>query len=350
VMFAPTVELSATNGEASLSADLSWVDVGGWELKASWELTLAEECGFSTEVEFTFPVLVPVFGPTYGIIRGRAFIDENGNGRFDPGEEGVPNLLLSANGAQAITGRDGRFVFWPLLPGRYQVGIAELPFGLYPLRKLPIEVTLRAGQEVELSIHMESKSQIGGTVFHDLNKNGVRDAGEPGVAGVELLITNLTFAKRVYTDSVGRFSLEVPPGTYTVELVVASLPARFEPTTPTRVQVLVKERAFARVQFGAWQRPREIIVTFVPPVARFTWSPERPKAYETVTLDASESYDPNGRVVKYEWDLEVRGEHIKREGKIIQYAFPEGTHKVTLTVTDNDGLTDTRTEYISVAD
>jgi len=197
-------------------------------------------------------------------------------------------------------------------------------------------VNLAAGREIELSLPMESKSQIGGSVFHDLNKNGVRDAGEPGVAGV--------------TDSVGRFSLEVPPGTYTVELVVASLPARFEPTTPTRVQVLVKERAFARVQFGAWQRPREIIVTFVPPVARFAWSPERPKAYETVTLDASESYDPNGRVVKYEWDLEVRGKHIRREGKIIQYAFPEGTHRVTLTVTDNDGLTDTTTRELIVTE
>jgi len=208
---APTIELSATNGETSLSADLSWVDVAGWELKASLELTLAEESGFSTEVEFTFPVVVPFFGPTYGIIRGRAFIDENRNGRFDPGEEGVPNLLLSANGAQAITGRDGRFVFWPMLPGRYQVEFAELPFGITPLRKLPVEVTLRASQEIELSLPLESKSQISGTVFHDLNKNGVRDAGELGIAGVELLITNLAFAKRVYTDSVGRFSLEVPP-------------------------------------------------------------------------------------------------------------------------------------------
>ena len=341
VMFTPTVKLSAGNGECSLSADLSWVDVAGWELKASWELSLAEECEFSTEVEFTFPVLVPVFGPTYGIIRGRAFIDENKNGRFDPGEEGVPNLLLSANGAQAITGSDGRFVFWPLLPGHYQVGIAELPFGLSLLRKLPIEVTLRAGQEIELSLPMESKSQIGGTVFHDLNKNGVRDAGEPGVAGVEILIRNLTFAKRVYTDSVGRFSLEVPPGTYTVELVVASLPARFEPTTPTRVQVLVKEREFVQVQFGAWQRPREII--FVPqvPIARFEYTPALPTVGEQVVFDASGSEAPApAEIVSYEWEFRKGPTVVRASGERVTVIFEEaGTWLVILKVTDSAGRT-----------
>jgi len=340
VIFAPTIELSATNGEASLSANLSWVDVAGWEIKASLELTLAEESGFSTEVEFTFPMLVPFFGPTYGIIRGRAFIDENRNGRFDPGEEGVSNLLLSANGAQAITGRDGRFVFWPLLPGRYQVAIAELPFGISPLRKLPIEVTLRAGQEIELSLPLESKSQISGTVFHDLNKNGVRDAGEPGVAGVELLITNLEFAKRVYTDSVGRFSLEVPPGTYTVELVVTSLPSRFEPTTPTRVQVLVKERALARVQFGAWQHPREIIFAPQVPIARFEYTPEHPTVGQEVTFDASASQAVEGEIVSYEWEFRKGPAVIRARGVRVTVVFEEaGTWLVVLKVTDSAGRT-----------
>ena len=341
VMFAPTIELSATDGEASLSADLSWVDVAGWELKASLELTLAEECEFSTEVEFTFPVLVPLFGPTYGVIRGRAFIDENKNGRFDPGEEGVANLLLSADGQQAITGADGRFVFWPLLPGRYQVGFAELPFGISPLRRLPIQVTLAAGQEIELLIPLESKSQIGGAVFHDLDKNGVRDAGEPGVAGVELLIRNLAFAKRVYTDSVGRFSLEVPPGIYTVELVVASLPARFEPTTSTRVQVLVRERTFARVQFGIWQRSREIIFVPQAPIARFDYTPALPTVGEQVVFDASGSEAPApAEIVSYEWEFRKGPTVIRARGLRVTVIFEEaGAWLAVLRVTDSAGRT-----------
>jgi len=338
VMLAPTIKLSASDGESSLSVDVSWVDVAGWELEASCELTFGEECGFSTEVEFTFPVLVPFFGPTYGIIRGRAFIDENGNGRFDPGEEGVSGLLLSADEAQAITGADGRFVFWPLLPGRYQVGFAELPFGISPLCKLPMEVTLRAGQEVELSIPLESKSQISGAVFHDLNKNGVRDAGEPGVGGVEILVKNLALTKRVYTDSVGRFSLEVPPGSYTVELVVASLPARFEPTTPNSVRVQVKEREFVRVEFGAWQRPREIVFAPQVPIARFSYTPEFPAVGEEVTFDASESEAVEGELVSYEWEFRKGSTVIRARGVRVKVIFEEsGAWLVVLKVTDSAG-------------
>ena len=39
------------------------------------------------------------------------------------------------------------------------------------------------------------------------------------------------------------------------------------------------------------------------PVASFTYSPTVPSPYETITFDASESYDPDGLTVKYTWDF-----------------------------------------------
>ena len=41
-----------------------------------------------------------------------------------------------------------------------------------------------------------------------------------------------------------------------------------------------------------------------PPVANFTYSPERPIANQTVTFDASSSYDSDGTILSYEWDFE----------------------------------------------
>jgi len=340
VPFAPTIKLSATDGESSLSADLSWVDVTGWELAASLSMPLIAGGGFSSTLEFTFPIVIPFFGPTYGIIRGHVFIDKNKNGILDPGEEGVPGLLLSANGQEAITGTNGRFVFSSLLPDHYWVKIAEMPFGLSPLCKLPIAETLVAGQQVELLIPMESKSVISGVVFHDLDQDGRRDAGEPGVAGVQVLIANPGSQNRTTTDGAGRFSVVAQPGIYTVELVVTSLSERFDPTTPTQVQVLVKERASVQVQFGAYQHPREIIFGAQAPTARFNHAPKTPSVGERVTFDATASEAAKGEIVSYNWEFRKGPTVHQASGREVTVIFDEaGTWLVKLKVTDSNGRT-----------
>lgn len=74
-----------------------------------------------------------------------------------------------------------------------------------------------------------------------------------------------------------------------------------------------------------------------PPVASFICSPEEPSASEKITLDASSSNDPDGTIVKYEWDF---GDGYTADGVQVIHAYAEaGEHTVTLTVTDNDGLT-----------
>ncbi len=54
-----------------------------------------------------------------------------------------------------------------------------------------------------------------------------------------------------------------------------------------------------------------------------------------VTLDASGSYDPNGSVVSYSWDNGASGQN-----PTVSFSTP-GTYVLTLTVTDNDGATNT---------
>jgi hypothetical protein len=55
-----------------------------------------------------------------------------------------------------------------------------------------------------------------------------------------------------------------------------------------------------------------------------------------VTLDGSASYDPDGAISTYVW---TEGASQIASGKTVGVDFPLGVHNVTLTVTDNAGLT-----------
>jgi len=75
-----------------------------------------------------------------------------------------------------------------------------------------------------------------------------------------------------------------------------------------------------------------------PPVASFTYSPENPVVGEEITFDASSSYDPDGEIESYDWDF---GDGNSAQEEVVTHAYVEaGEYAVTLTVTDNDGLTD----------
>ncbi|MBI2334346.1 S8 family serine peptidase [Candidatus Daviesbacteria bacterium] len=56
---------------------------------------------------------------------------------------------------------------------------------------------------------------------------------------------------------------------------------------------------------------------------------------EAVTLDGSGSYDPDGTVVSYDW---YEGGTLLGSGATATVDFALGTHTVTLTVTDDDGV------------
>ena len=88
-----------------------------------------------------------------------------------------------------------------------------------------------------------------------------------------------------------------------------------------------------------------IIVT--PPVAIFTESDDHPLVNETVTFNASSSYDPDGNIVKFEWNWEGDGNYDFDAGTspIATHAYGQpGIYYPTLRVTDNDGLTNETTE------
>ena len=83
-----------------------------------------------------------------------------------------------------------------------------------------------------------------------------------------------------------------------------------------------------------------------PPTASFTFSPSYPFADQVITFNASNSTDPDGTIVKYEWNF---GDGETGEGKIVTRSYSSaGNYDVTLTVTDDDGAKNSTTKIVTV--
>ncbi|MEZ6048188.1 MAG: SdrD B-like domain-containing protein [Planctomycetaceae bacterium] len=110
-----------------------------------------------------------------GLVNWTVFLDQNQNGIFDAGEE------------SDITDADGKFKFTNLAAGDYRVAeilktdwTATNPVSGY------IDVTLNDGDDTAVEFLNEGVTGTGaitGNVWHDLNGDGIKDAGDTGIAG-----------------------------------------------------------------------------------------------------------------------------------------------------------------------
>ena len=118
------------------------------------------------------------------------------------------------------------------------------------------------------------------------------------------------------------------PGVYTVRLTVTDDKGAVASTTQT---VTVSP-----------------LVVNQPPVAQFTYSPTLPFVCQTVTFNATSSYDPDGTIVSYQWDLNGDG-LPDQSGPIANWTYTAaGMYNVTLTVIDNQGASASATKTITV--
>ncbi len=84
-------------------------------------------------------------------------------------------------------------------------------------------------------------------------------------------------------------------------------------------------------------------VVLEPPVALMSVTAVN---YLEVSVDGSASYDNDGTIVSYEWDF---GDGAIESGMTATHTYAaDGTYPITLTVTDNDALTGTTSEPVTV--
>ena len=84
------------------------------------------------------------------------------------------------------------------------------------------------------------------------------------------------------------------------------------------------------------------------PTASFTASPSSGGTPLTVSFNASGSNDPDGTIVSYEWSF---GDGTSGSGATTIHSYlTQGTYTAVLTVTDDEGFTDTSMQTIVVID
>ena len=134
------------------------------------------------------------------VITGQAFWDLAGNGVKDPGDPALPGwtVRLSEGGgviATTTTNASGIYQFIVAAPGTYTVS-ELLPGGWREtLPGSPGTYTVAVADKTSGEAYASKDfgnipipSTISGTVFNDLNNNGKRDTGDPGLAGLTVFL------------------------------------------------------------------------------------------------------------------------------------------------------------------
>ncbi|MBK8033552.1 MAG: DUF11 domain-containing protein [Chloroflexi bacterium] len=198
-----------------------------------------------------------------GTISGVVFNDLNGDGTFDAGEQ-LANISITITGPggpySLTTDANGQYSISGLPPGSYDVDVDELD------PDLPAGVVLSVGTDpatVTLAPNGSATADFGfvlppgsitGTVFNDVNANGVQDPGEEPIAGVTVFIdlddNGVQDPGEPSTVSalVGGFSFRgLSAGIYRVRMIQ---PAGMNLTLPAVVDVTVSTTGPGVAVFG----------------------------------------------------------------------------------------------------
>lgn len=173
-----------------------------------------------------------------GSIAGTVFDDRNNNGVRDAGEPPIPGTTITLTGTDdrgqmvsrtVTTDANGNYLFDNLRPGTYTVretqpanfqdgsDIVGSLGGMNSANDVLSNIVLRSGDQGTGYNFAEISGGISGQVYVDLNNNGVRDPGEPGIAGVTITLTGTDSSgnpvtRTVTTDADGQYAiLGLPP-------------------------------------------------------------------------------------------------------------------------------------------
>ena len=114
----------------------------------------------------------------------------------------------------------------------------------YSVRASAVDGNGILDQAVGATTSAKMRAALGGVVFEDLNGNGRRDGGEPGVAGALVEVTSvpvnqgpnpISGSMTVMTNDTGEYASALyPTYVYTIDVQVDT--TRWTPTTPTRTE------------------------------------------------------------------------------------------------------------------
>ncbi|HEY1012098.1 MAG TPA: SdrD B-like domain-containing protein, partial [Herpetosiphonaceae bacterium] len=221
--------------------------------------------------------------PQTGSIGNLVWFDSDRDGVRDGGEDGISNVrvTLFSAGADGVFGTGDDATIGSTFTDQHgQYRFANLPSGIYRVdldnTTLPgggtgfvattgtsdptVAINLSEGEIFERANFgygsAAGTSLLGDRIWFDSDGDGAQDDGEPGIPGVQLTITGPGGPFVATTDADGTWIVpNLAPGSYTVTVNVATLPAGINPTptnpgAASRTYTLVAGRDILYSDFG----------------------------------------------------------------------------------------------------
>ena len=172
--------------------------------------------------------------------------DSDANGIEDDGAPTEPwldaidiQLVNPGDGSviQTVTTVDGVYSFSGVVPGTYEVHVdaTTLPVDYSSTTgNNPTTLTVESDEvvdSVDFGYAQLTGGAIGNEIFDDLNGDGVRQAGEPGLDVTVELWRDGVFVESRSTTGGGYNFVNLAPGSYEVRVDPASVPANYAATT-----------------------------------------------------------------------------------------------------------------------
>ncbi len=207
-----------------------------------------------------------------GTIGDYVWHDLNRDGIQDDGEPGISGVSVdltwededgNSESMTDVTDVSGNYLFTGLCEGIYEVEVdlTTVPAGYdsttpcsndqmigndsnsdydtcTPLQTVDLPSDNFNNLTIDFGFVSPCDGSIGDLVWHDLNRNGIQDAGEPGIPNVSVNLTGTDEAGNSVsmtdiTDANGNYLfMGLCEGTYVVEVDLTTVPAGFEPTMP----------------------------------------------------------------------------------------------------------------------
>jgi len=219
-------------------------------------------------------------------------------------------------------------------------------------------------QRTFLELSLPSAVTLGDLVWNDYDADGIQDAGEPGIPGVTVQLYNASNAMVATTiiNINGYYSFSnLVSGNYSIQFVLPQ-GYRFSPqhqgiddtkdsdANPStgRTPMIVVNQSTHDTSWDAGMyllneqggpTPPSYPSNHAPTADGTAGEPYKGFVGQALQLNGSRSYDRDGRIVSWHWSF---GDGTTASGSIVTHVYTDvGTYTVLLTVTDDDGATDT---------
>ena len=182
---------------------------------------------FSFLTAYTIPFGIPVgTKKNMGRLTGKVYDAEK------PERPPIPNVVLTMNGASAVTNNKGEFIFPALKPGTYLLRVEKGSIGLnrVSVEKDPLVVEVKGGITANVEIGVVTSCKIYGSVsFMSSNDSGKSYSNDrEGLTNTLVEVRNGKEVLRQVTNRQGRFSFDdLRPGVWTVKFYPENLPNGF---------------------------------------------------------------------------------------------------------------------------